>query len=81
MKVKSTNKRDKTNCFTHYKRILLKDIEYFKDVSMKFFFKNRKHEFQKYDTILFAKKEDIFEFNFETEEFKVIYSYENALTN
>jgi hypothetical protein len=48
---------------------------------MKFFFKNKPHEFSKYHTILFAKKEEIFEFNFETEEFKKIYSYEVSLNN
>lgn len=81
MKIKKTTREDKTSCFQEYKRVILKDIQYFKDVSMKYFFKNKPHEFSNYDTILFAKKEEIFEFNFETEQFKIIYRYEVSLNN
>jgi hypothetical protein len=72
MKVHKCKHKNKTDCFTLHKRIVLKDMPYFEDVSMRYFFKNPT-EPGVFDTIFFAKKEEIFQLNFETEECTMIY--------
>ena len=47
-------------------RVILKDIEIFSFVSMDFFFKIKEGQLEK-DTIIFAKKDQIFELNFITQ--------------
>lgn len=55
MKVKDTSKSDKTECFVLHKRIFIKDIPYFKNVCMKYYFKNSTNKKGTYTTIIFAK--------------------------
>jgi hypothetical protein len=82
MKVQKTKNegKDKSDYFTLHKRVLVKDMEYFYNVSMKFFFKNKKKG-EPYTSILFAKMEEIFELNFETEECTMLYRFETPLKN
>jgi len=78
-KVQRSKKDDKSECFVFHKRIWVKDIPYFKNVSMQFHFRSPSSRSGKYDTILFAKQEEIFEFNFETEECKMFYTFGTPL--
>ena len=79
MKVQDSMNKDKSDCFVFHKRIWVKDIPYFKNVSIKYFFKNPTSKKGKYTTIIFAKQEEIFEFNFETEEITCFYRFETPL--
>ena len=58
--------------FRFYKKIKLTDIKEFKQISMDFYFKlqDDPESFEPVDTMIFAKIDKIFEFNFETEEFR-----------
>jgi hypothetical protein len=59
--------------FVLLKKVILKDISLFKKVSMEFFFKKDDQEpNSRIDTIIFAKTDQIFEFNFVTEEITTI---------
>lgn len=46
---------------------------------MKFYFKNTRHG-REHDTLIFARKESIIEFNFETEEFILKCNFDFPLT-
>ena len=74
-RVKSTNELEHDRYELH-KRIFVKDIEHFKKVSMQYYFK----KYDKVpDTLLFAKKEEIFSMNFETLEIKTLHKFSPPL--
>lgn len=60
--------------FTLHKRIILKDIPFFKKVSMDYYFRN-----EDYSRLIFAKQDQIFEMNIETEEITTIHKFNPAL--
>ena len=73
----SPNKKDK---FVPYKEpIVLREIEIFKKVCMKFHFKRTGTKNAKMDTIIFCKQDCIFELNFDEEDkdkqITVIYTF------
>ena len=72
----SPNKKDK---FILHKRIILREIEIFKKVCMKFHFKTTGTKNAKMDTIIFCKQDCIFELNFDEEDkdkqITVIYTF------
>ena len=53
-----------------HKRVVIKDIEEFDKVCTQFFFKKGSK-----DTLIFAKKECVFEFNYEKSESKTIFFF------
>jgi hypothetical protein len=63
--------------FTLHKRIILKDIPVFDKVCMQFMFKNAR-EGRIPSTLIFTKKTQIFELNFDKETIKVIYQYSES---
>jgi hypothetical protein len=63
--------------FVQHKRVLLKDIPYFNKVSMKFYFKNTRNE--RPTEIIFAKQEEIFIFDFETEVCTCLYRFNTPM--
>ena len=64
--------------YSLHKRIVVKDIPIFKKVSMQYIFKKTTFG-QQPDTIIFAKYDEIFELNFETEEFTQIFKYKEPM--
>ena len=78
-------KRERTDDFDGYdnfalhKRIVIKDIPYFNKVSMKYYFKNTKKSFP--EEIIFAKQEEIFIFNFETEVCTCLYQFKDPMND
>ena len=64
--------------YSLHKRIVVKDIPIFKKVSMQYIFKKTAFG-QQPDTIIFAKYDEIFELNFETEEFTQIFKYKEPM--
>lgn len=75
-------KRDKNpnggiDKYTQVNRVVLREIEFFKQVCMKFHFKPSKSG--EYDTIIFAKIDCIFEMNFKTDQIMTIFTYTHPL--
>lgn len=60
---------------------MVKDVPYFNNVSMKFYFKNPTTKSKRYNTIIFAKREEIFEFNVESETCTMFYRFETPLNH
>ena len=60
--------------FELHKRIIVKDIPYFTEVGMDFYFRNDDPS-----RIIFAKKDEIFEMNIENIEFETIHKFNPAL--
>ena len=59
--------------FVLTKKINLKDMEIFEKVAMDFFFTENSPD-EPYNTLMFAKKDCIFNLNFETEQTEVLYT-------
>ena len=80
-------KRTRTKHEFHYdkweqiKRIVVKDIPFFNKVCMQYHFKNTASELVEPDTIIFVKKEEIFEMNFQTEQIKTIHKFKVEIRN
>ena len=64
--------------FEHVKRVVIKDIDIFRQVCMKYHFKDIPGSNEK-DTIIFAKIDCIFELNFVTETVKVVHKFRTQL--
>ena len=62
--------------FVLHKRIVVKDIPIFKQVSMQFHFVNGEN----CDSIIFCKPDQIFQLNFESQKVKTIMKFEEPLT-
>ena len=71
-------KIDNSNYELH-KRIVVKDIPVFNKVCMQYHFKNPLAD-EDYTTLIFAKKDIIFELNFITEATKEIYKFSMPFT-
>ena len=65
---------DDTEMFYLHKRIVVKDLPIFEKVCMQYMFKIPLPG-ETYSSLIFSRKELIFELNFETEESSVIYKY------
>ena len=67
--------------FTQIKRVVIKDIPGFDHMSMQFKFKQNKqsNNTNTLTTLIFAKRDKIFEFNYETEVVKDIVNFEFPL--
>lgn len=79
MKRKHSTNYDDYDNFELYKKIIIKDIPYFKKVSMKYYFKNTKKSMP--EEIIFAKCEEIFIFNFETEVCTCMYKFKDPMAD
>ena len=64
--------------FVHFKTIELKGKEHFSAISMEFYFKNAKGS-AKRETILFAKSDQIFEYNFDLDTTRLLYKFKAQL--
>ena len=62
-----------------FKRIVVKDMPIFDKVCMQYLFKTPLQD-EEVSTLIFAKKEIIFELNFLTEETKQIYKFSKPFT-
>jgi hypothetical protein len=72
-----TRKDKKDTTYKEYKKILVKDMSFFDNVCTMFYFKNDSGP--KLNTIIFAKKECIFEMNFDTKKVSTIYKFKSPL--
>lgn len=71
------NQNGERDTFVQYKRVLLKDLAEFRQVSMNFHFKQTSGVVK--NTLIFAKIDKIFELNFETEQLQVIHKFSAPL--
>jgi len=72
-KRKPSGKPGVRDSFEFHKRVVLKDMPLFKQVSMQFYFVNNSGKER--NSIMFAKIDQIFHLNFDTEEITTIYKY------
>lgn len=62
-----------------HRRIVVKEIEIFDKVCMEYFFKNCPGSRGDPDTLIFCKKDSIFELNFEEEYIQTIFEFDIPL--
>ena len=66
--------------FVLHKRIVVKEIPIFDKVCMQFFFKKSRSPEEEPDTLVFCKKDIIFELNFEEEFIETIFKFDIPLS-